>query len=78
MRLHVCPDRRHHPGLCRLWCRWEVWHQLRHLFRQMQRRRKFTQMIHAHVEVEKNIKNAVAESKKGQALKYEVADRASR
>ena len=35
-------------------------------------------MIHVHVEVEKNIRNAVAESKKGQALKYEVIDRASR
>ena len=35
-------------------------------------------MIHVRVEVVKNIKNAVAESKKGQALKYEVIDRASR
>ena len=34
--------------------------------------------MHAGVAVEKNIKNAVAESKKGQALKYEVIDRASR
>ena len=48
------------------------------IFHQMQRQRKFIQTIHVRVEVVKNIKNAVAESKKGQAVKYEVTDRASR
>ena len=66
MKSQGCPVRKHHLQLCLPWYRWEVLHQRHHLFHQMQRRRKFIQMIHVHVEVEKNIKNAVAESKKGQ------------
>ena len=78
MKSQGCPVRKHHLQLCLPWYRWEVLHQRHHLFHQMQRQRKFIQTIHVRVEVVKNIKNAVAESKKGQALKYEVIDRASR
>lgn len=78
MKSQGCLVRKHHLQLCLPWYRWEVLHQRHHLFHQMQRQRKFIQTIHVRVEVVKNIKNAVAESKKGQAVKYEVTDRASR
>lgn len=74
MRLHVCPHRKER---FRQSFRWEAW-QIRLLFRQMWQQRKFIQTIHAHAEAVRNIRNAAAESKKGQALKHEVIDRASR
>ena len=45
------------------------------LYEAGKKKRKFIQTIHVRVEVVKNTKNAAAESKKGQAVKYEVTDR---